>query len=52
MIIVGIMFATVTLGNRPYAKDIIKVSLITAFVLLPIVYVINLILESLLIFGI
>mgnify|MGYP005831374907 FL=1 len=33
MIIVGIMFATVTLGNRPYAKDIIKVSLITAFVL-------------------
>ena len=44
MIIVGIMFATVTLGNRPYAKDIIKVSLITAFVLLPIVYVINLIL--------
>ena len=44
MIIVGIMFATVTLGNRPYVKDIIKVSLITAFVLLPIVYVINLIL--------
>ena len=44
MIIVGIMFATVTLGNRPYAKDIIKVSLITAFILLPIVYVINLIL--------
>ena len=44
MIIVGIMYATVTLGNRPYAKDIITVSLITALVLLPIVYAINLIL--------
>ena len=44
MIIVGIMYATVTLGNRPYAKDIITVSLITALVLLPVVYVINLIL--------
>ena len=44
MIIVGIMYATVTLGNRPYAKDIVTVSLITALVLLPIVYVINLIL--------
>ena len=42
MIIVGIMYATVSLGNRPYAKDIIKVSAITAFILLPIVYVINL----------
>ena len=44
MIIVGIMYATVSLGNRPYAKDILKVSAITAFILLPIVYVINLIL--------
>ena len=44
MIIVGIMYATVTLGNRPNAKDIITVSLITALVLLPIVYAINLIL--------
>ena len=44
MIIVGIMYATVTLVNRPYAKDIITVSLITALVLLPIVYAINLIL--------
>ena len=44
MIVVGIMYATVTLGNRPYAKDIVQVSLITALVLLPIVYVINLIL--------
>tara|TARA_Y200000002_G_scaffold300679_1_gene255715 strand:- start:197 stop:898 length:702 start_codon:yes stop_codon:yes gene_type:complete len=44
MIIVGIMYATIALGNRPYAKDIITVSLITALVLLPIVYVINLIL--------
>ena len=44
MIIVGIMYATVSLGNRPYAKDILKVSAITAFMLLPIVYVINLIL--------
>ena len=44
MIIVGIMYATVPLGNRPYAKDIVTVSLITALVLLPIVYIINLIL--------
>ena len=44
MIIVGIMYATVTLGNRPYAKDITTVALITALVLLPIVYVINLLL--------
>ena len=44
MIIVGIMYATVTLGNRPYAKDIVTVSLITALVLLPIVYGINLLL--------
>ncbi len=44
MIIVGIMYATVTLGNRPYTKDIATVALITALVLLPIVYVINLLL--------
>ena len=44
MIIVGIMYATVSLGNRTYAKDIIKVSAITAFILLPIVYVINMLL--------
>ena len=44
MIIVGIMYATVTLGNRPYAKDIATVALITALVLLPIVYVIYLLL--------
>lgn len=44
MIIVGIMYATVTLGNRPYAKDIATVALITALVLIPIVYVINLLL--------
>jgi len=44
MIVVGIMYATVTLGNRPFAKDIITVSLITALVLLPIVYGINLLL--------
>jgi hypothetical integral membrane protein (TIGR02206 family) len=44
MIIVGIMYATISLGNRPYAKDILKVSAITAFILLPIVYVINLML--------
>ena len=44
MIIVGIMFATVSMGNRPYAKDILKVSAITLFILLPLVYVINLIL--------
>jgi len=44
MIVVGIMYATVTLGNRPYAKDIAIVALITALILLPIVYVINLLL--------
>ena len=44
MIIVGIMYATVALGNRPYAKDIIKVSAITTLILLPIVYIINIIL--------
>ena len=44
MIIVGVMYAPVTLGNRPYAKDIATVALITALVLLPIVYVINLLL--------
>ena len=44
MIVIGIMYATISLGNRPYAKDILTVSAITAFVLLPIVYLINLIL--------
>ncbi|GIS24903.1 MAG: hypothetical protein CM15mP126_1460 [Gammaproteobacteria bacterium] len=41
MIVVGIMYATIALGNRPHAKDIITVSLITAFILLPNVYLIN-----------
>ena len=44
MIIVGIMYATVALGNRPYVNDILKVSAITAFILLPIVYIINILL--------
>jgi hypothetical integral membrane protein (TIGR02206 family) len=44
MIVIGVMYATISLGNRPYTKDILTVSLITAFVLLPIVYLINLIL--------
>ena len=44
MIIVGIMYATVALNNRPYAKDILKVSVITTFILLPVVYGINIIL--------
>ena len=44
MIVVGIMYATVALGNRPYAKDIVVVSAITALVLLPIVYAINILL--------
>ena len=44
MIVVGIMYATVALGNRPYAKDIVIVSAITALVLLPIVYAINILL--------
>jgi len=38
------MYATVSLGNRPYAKDILKVTAITLFILLPIVYVINILL--------
>ena len=44
MIVVGIMYATVALGNRPYAKDIVIVSAITALILLPIVYAINILL--------
>ena len=44
MIIVGIIYATVVLNNRPYAKDIVTVSLITALILLPITYLINYIL--------
>ena len=44
MIVIGIMYATVALNNRPYAKDILTVSLITACVLLPITYSINLLL--------
>jgi len=42
MIVIGIMYASVALNNRPYAKDILTVSLITACVLLPITYTINL----------
>ena len=44
MIVIGIMYATIALNNRPYAKDILTVSFITAFILLPITYLINLIL--------
>ena len=44
MIIIGIMYATVALDNRPYAKDIVTVSLLTALILLPITYLINYIL--------
>ena len=44
MIIVGILYATVALGNRPYARDILIVSAITALILLPIVYGINILL--------
>ena len=44
MIVVGIMYATVSLGNRPYGKDILKVTAITLFILLPIVYFINILL--------
>ena len=44
MIVVGIMYATVSLGNRPYGKDILKVTAITLFILLPIVYAINILL--------
>ena len=41
MIVVGIMYATIALGNRPYLKDILVVSGITAFILLPNIYLIN-----------
>jgi hypothetical integral membrane protein (TIGR02206 family) len=41
MIVVGLMYATIALNNRPYAKDVISVTLISIFILLPIVYVIN-----------
>ena len=44
MIVIGIMYATVALNNRPYARDILTVAFITAFILLPITYIINLIL--------
>jgi len=44
MIVLGIMYATIALGNRPYAIDILTVSLITACILLPITYIINLLL--------
>lgn len=41
MIIVGVMYATIALNNRPYAKDVFSVILITLFILLPITYLIN-----------
>ena len=44
MIVIGVMYATISLNNRPYAKDILVVSAITALVLLPIVYLVNIIL--------
>lgn len=44
MIVIGVMYATIALNNRPYAKDILTVSFITACILLPITYIINLIL--------
>ena len=44
MIVIGIMYATVALNNRPYAKDIVTVAFITACILLPITYTINLML--------
>ena len=51
MIVIGIMYATIALNNRPYAKDILTVSFITACILLPITYLINLILVSQQTFG-
>tara|TARA_B100000767_G_scaffold162632_1_gene152655 strand:+ start:5365 stop:6066 length:702 start_codon:yes stop_codon:yes gene_type:complete len=44
MIVIGILYATVVLGNRPYTKDIFTVTMITLFILTPIVYIINLML--------
>lgn len=43
-IILTIIYATVVLGNRPYFRDILVVSALTIFILLPITYVINLVL--------
>ena len=44
MIVIGILYSTVVLGNRPYTKDIFTVTMITLFILTPIVYIINLML--------
>ena len=41
MIVLGILYATITLGNRPFFKDVGLVSLITLFVLLPAIWIIN-----------
>ena len=41
MIVLGILYATITLGNRPFFKDIGLVSLITLVVLLPAIWIIN-----------
>ena len=41
MIVLGILYATITLGNRPFFKDVGLVSLITLFALLPAIWTIN-----------
>ena len=41
MIILGIMYATITLNHRPYFKDVGLVSLITLFGLVPAILIIN-----------
>ena len=44
MIVIAVFYAILTLGNLPTLKDAHQVILITVFILLPIIYVINLIL--------
>ena len=41
MIVLGILYAAITLGNRPFFKDVGLVSLITLFALLPAIWTIN-----------
>ena len=42
MIVIAVFYAILTLGNLPTLKDAHQVILITIFMLLPIIYVINL----------
>ncbi len=52
MIVIGVFYAILALGNLPTLKDAHQVILITIFALLPIIYVINLILGDFAPYGI